>query len=342
MLNDTSYAYAKACGIIGKSFVGKRISSLAGLHNLNELDRLIFPGLYRELPGRELLADLERRIIQRTIQQIFSIVNVYRKPPEILIRLLKIYEYNGLKSCLHQIAAGKKELPALYNIGRFQTINFEAFPDLAVMLKNTEYETILSDELNQIKSGIDTLLTIIETKLDIDYYFKLTEALDHLHTKDQKIIQKMLSEEISLHNCILALRLRTYYNKSGTGISKYFMDIKLPDNQNTHSLSFDACSSLEMPLDSYVSWQKWRWKNFLNPEDSSEHWTADPRYFQNKASLYISRMSLRNFRLSPLTTSSIYCFIKIKQFEEDLLTSIAEGLALGMESPDIFRLLEVS
>ena len=35
------------------------------------------------------------------------------------------------------------------------------------------------------------------------------------------------------------------------------------------------------------------------------------------------------------------CFIKLKQFEEDLLTSVAEGLGLGMSGRDVFSLLEV-
>ena len=40
---ERAFAYAKACGIIGKSFIGKRISALGKLHSLNELDRLVFP-----------------------------------------------------------------------------------------------------------------------------------------------------------------------------------------------------------------------------------------------------------------------------------------------------------
>jgi hypothetical protein len=39
--------------------------------------------------------------------------------------------------------------------------------------------------------------------------------------------------------------------------------------------------------------------------------------------------------------SSIYCFINLKHFEEDLLTSTAEGMGLGMTGADIFKLLEV-
>jgi vacuolar-type H+-ATPase subunit C/Vma6 len=43
----------------------------------------------------------------------------------------------------------------------------------------------------------------------------------------------------------------------------------------------------------------------------------------------------------PFSINSIFCYIKLKQFEEDLLTSITEGLGLGMAGKDVFNLLEV-
>jgi len=39
---------------------------------------------------------------------------------------------------------------------------------------------------------------------------------------------------------------------------------------------------------------------------------------------------------------SCFCFIKLKQFEEDLLTSYAEGLGMGMSGKDVLAMLELS
>jgi vacuolar-type H+-ATPase subunit C/Vma6 len=355
---ERAYAYTKACGIIGKSFVGKRVSALTGLRSLNELDRLVFPDLRRELPGRELLIDLESRIVKRTVRQILSVINAYVRPPELLIRQLRSYEYEDLKTCLHYLAGRTKALPALSDIGRFKTVHFEAFPDLTAMLTNTEFDFILSQDIKAIQSGKFNL-TALETELDLRYYTALKESLRHLWGEDRVFAERILAEEISLRNCIWALRLRTYFKKNAAETGKYLMDIKMcvglaeiPGDVREHknsvpsygkevALAAEAFESLDMPLDLRSAWRRWRWEQFLNPEKPGELWTAEPRYFQNAASGYLYQLALRCFHTMPFAVSTVFCFIKLKQFEEDLLTSIAEGLGLGMLGSDVFELLEV-
>jgi len=119
------------------------------------------------------------------------------------------------------------------------------------------------------------------------------------------------------------------------------MDIKIRGAKGP-SLAAEAVQSLDFPLDTRSSWRGWKWEKLLNREQASSHWTADPRHFQNAASGYMYKLAMRSFHRSPMSVSAVFCFIKIKQFEEDLLTSIAEGLALGLDSANVFRLLEVS
>jgi vacuolar-type H+-ATPase subunit C/Vma6 len=329
MLSDGPYAYAKACGIIGKSFVGKRAALLAGARTLNDLYRLIFPDYFREDTVNEssayLPSDMERRIEKRAVDQILKIVNSIANPPEILIRQLKAFEYTDLKTCLHNMAEGNNTLPNLYDIGRFRSINFKAFPDLGAMLTGTEYEFICSGITQP--ENMDTFR--IEVQLDIKYYLGLKKSLDELSGEDRTLARHILNEEISLRNCIWALRLRTYYDKKAPEITGYL----------THAE--EAKQSLELPLDTREDWRGWKWERFLNPEQSGENWELNPRYFQNAAFHYLNRLALLGFHRIPMSISSIFCFIKIKQYEEDLLTSIAEGLSMGMESQDLFRLLEV-
>jgi vacuolar-type H+-ATPase subunit C/Vma6 len=106
------------------------------------------------------------------------------------------------------------------------------------------------------------------------------------------------------------------------------------------SLAADAYDCLELSLETRAEWASWRWAQFLNPERGGQ-WQADPRYFQNAASGYLYRLARRNFRLHPFSLDTVFCFIKLKQFEEDILTSDAEGLGMGMSSRDVFGLLEV-
>ena len=359
---ERAYAYTRACGIIGKSFVGRRISPLAGLRSLSEFDRMVFPEVNRELPGRELLLDIEGRIIRRTVRQILAVIDSYEKPPELLIRQLRSYEYSDLKTCLNHLSGGIKTPPAVSDIGRFKTLRFDAYPDLEAMLGGTEFEFILSSDTLDLKKlrsgGFDT--TAVEAELDLRYYTLLLRSLRRLSAADRVFAGRILAEEISLRNCVWALRLRTYFKKTAEETASRLMNLKtrygraaIPGSIHTRtkmthngagaggeiSLAAEALESLELPLDSRGAWQGWRWERFLNPHREGEVWTAAPRFFQNAASEYLYRLSYQCFRRVPFSASASFCYIKLKQFEEDLLTSVVEGLGLGMPGNDVIELL---
>jgi len=348
MREDSGYAYAKAGWIIGKSWLGDRITALSSLHTLSGLDRLIFPDDYHELPGRELLPSLEKRINRRAVRQILSVVNSFPRPPKLLIRMIKGFEYSGLKECLAHISGGKSDLPPVSDIGRFNTIRYNAYPDVAAMIKKTEFENLLSGDIKSIKPGMD--LTAIDAKLDRRFYQGLIESLSQLEADDCEAASRVIADEISLRNCFWALRLRTYYQKNEIETAKYFLDFKMPGSlrRGKTSLSHEAKVSLDFPLDFRQNWNGWKWERFLNQDwqqrssDTALHWKVDPRYFQNSASQYLYHLSYHGFHSSPMSVSAIFCFIKLKQFEEDLLTSVAEGLALGIDSSSVFKLLAIT
>jgi vacuolar-type H+-ATPase subunit C/Vma6 len=220
------------------------------------------------------------------------------------------------------------------------------------MLDGTEFEFILEKDLKAMKSA-DFDFTPLEAELDLHYYTLLLQSLSRLSSADSVLVRRILADEISLRNCVWALRLRTYFKKKPDETAKYLMDQKMfcdfteipgaiqPKNSGGEtSLAAEAHTSLEFSLDTRSDWKNWRWERLLNPEKAGEHWTADPRFFQNAASHYVYRLSSRCFRLMPFSINSIFCYIKLKQFEEDLLTSVTEGLGLGMAGKDVFDLLE--
>ncbi|MDR2923504.1 MAG: V-type ATPase subunit [Treponema sp.] len=354
---ERAYAYAKACGIIGKSFVGKRISALGKLNALNEFGRLVFPEAAYELPGRELLVELERRLLQRTIRHILAVIDSYSNPPELLVRQLRSCEYADLKTCLRHIAADKPIPATLCDIGKYGTVRFKAYPDLKAMIGGTEFEFILSKDLKAANFDINSL----EAEIDLQYYTLLMKSLQRLPAEDRLFAQRILAEEISLRNCVWALRLRTYFEKTSEETEKYLMNLEIPEcppaeipgdinsrfssqrdaDSGRISLAQEAFESLYFPLDARSAWKGWRWESLLNPEEGREAWTANPRFFQNAASRYIYRLSMRCFRRLPFSVNAEFCYIKLKHFEEDLLTSVAEGLGLGMGGNDVFNLLEV-
>jgi vacuolar-type H+-ATPase subunit C/Vma6 len=337
---ERAYVYAKACGIVGKSFLGKRISRLEGLTRLSELDRLVFPRTNRDLPERELLVDLEKRIIGRSVRQILAIVDSFSRPPELILRLVRSYEYGDIKSVLSAVGGQNPGIPAkppfFTDLGRFGTVNFSAYPDLNAMLTGTEFEFLLKEKLDSVTEGAASDLQI---KLDQQYYTSLWESIRILPKNDSRCIENIIAEEISLKNAVWALRLRTYYRMSAEEVRSRL--VSTPRARDRRSLAEDAAASLSMALDNYADWEKWKRVEFLNPPRPGEAWTADPRYFQNAASEYLYRLARSCFRRRPLSIDTSSCFIKLKQFEEDVLTSVAEGLGMGIPARDIFALLEL-
>jgi vacuolar-type H+-ATPase subunit C/Vma6 len=345
---ERAYAFAKACGIIGKSFTGKGISRLGAVNRLTELDRLVFPQAIRDLPERELLADLEERIAGRAVHQIIALVRAFKNPPELLLRLARAYEYGDVKSALSAIAGGEAKRPKFTDLGELGTVRFEAFPDLAAMVKDTEFAFLLKEDIRADKDGI-----ILQTRLDHQYYTLLWNSLFALPEKDRTAIKKILAEEISLRNDSWALRLRTYYGLPPEEIKTILIPIRpgekyVPQGNSAprkgsdnRTLADDALASLSMALDNRPDWEKWPRVKFLNPERPDGSWKVDPRYFQNGASQHLHHLARHFFRQHPFSMDTVSCFIKLQQFEEDLLTSVAEGLGLGLSARDVFAILEV-
>ena len=305
-MGELVYAYAKACGIIGKSFVGKRIKKLDALSRLSELDRMLFPASGQDLPEKELLVDLEKRIIGRSINSIITIINCFSKAPGFLIFLLRRYEYEDIKKALD------------------------------VNIEGTDFAFLPEDEsfLNQEQGD-----SIPPMHLDQHYYNSLWESLSRLPGKDRYAAGKILSEEISLKNSCWALRLRTYYNMKADEIKSYLIDLPVAPKRKKRSLAEEAVQCLDFPLDDFDAWSSWRWKKFLNSPAGKDKWQADPRHFQNASSRYLFQLAYRLFRINPFSLDSVFCFIKLKQFEEDLLVSYAEALGMGFSGREIISLL---
>jgi vacuolar-type H+-ATPase subunit C/Vma6 len=331
---ERAYAYAKACGIIGKSFIGRRMAGLSAVSRLSELDRLVFPGSSRDLPEKELLFDLEGRIISRAVKSITAIVDCFSKPPEFLSLLVRSYEYADLKTALS--APGETKKPAFTDLGRFNTVRFDLWPDIPAMIRGSEFEFLL-DKDGSVKKEADGIS--LQTQLDRHYYERLWKSLVSLPQKDRAAAETILSDEISLRNSGWVLRLRSYYEMPPEELKAHLIDIRAT-RAGKGSLAADAYACLEFSLENRAEWSSWRWARFLNPERGGQ-WRADPRYFQNAASGYLYRLARKHFRVHPFSLDTVFCFIKLKQFEEDILTSNAEGLGMGMSSRDVFGLLEV-
>jgi vacuolar-type H+-ATPase subunit C/Vma6 len=323
---ERAYIYAKICGIIGKSFIGKRVSALSGINRLAELDRIVFPNMNRDLPERELLPDLERRIAEKTIQEIINIIECFKQPPEFLVLLVRAYEYADMKAVLSALGDRETKSPSWTDIGEFRTVSFEAYPNMEKMLKGTAFEFLLREDMTDVVS--------LQMKLDRHYYAAIWNALLKLPKSDRRNIEKIIGDEINLRNAAWILRLRTYYDMKPEKIRKMLIFIEGKKN-----FIDDSLESLNFALDVRSEWAKWKWAAFVNEEKTGNYWKIDPRYFQNQASAFLYKSAYRSLRTRPFTLDSVFCFIRLKQSEEDVLTSIAEGFGFNMTAYESLNLL---
>lgn len=328
---EQAYAWAKASGIVGSSYLARRLPSLLALNRPSDLDRLLFPAAPLQLPERELSAVLQRRIAERSAARTLSIVDCFSAPAAPLVLLLRAYEYADLKGALAALISGGRTAPPHVDLGRYGQLRWEAYPDFSHMAAGTDFSWI-------VPPASDAELVDVESELDKRYYAALWNAVRRLPGRDRFGLEPLVAEEISLKNVVWSLRLRAYYGLSGTDLDGRLLDIR----RGTASLAADARASADFALDRRADWQKWRRRALLNVESGGASWRVDPRAVQNAASRRLYAFSRRVFRSYPFSVASIAAFVRLMQFEEDILTSVAEGLALGLSAKEVMTVLEVS
>lgn len=328
---EQAYAWAKASGILGASYLGPRIDGLTSLSRPADLDRLLFPDSPLQLPSRELSTALQRRIADRSASRAVVLVSSFSAPPPPLVRVLRAYEYSDLKSALAAAAGSEREAPSHVNLRGFGRVRWEAYPDLKRMTGRSEFSWI-------VPPADDQALLAVETELDKRYYASLWEEVQRLDRGSREGLENLIAEEISLKNVVWSLRLRTYYGIEGEDLDRRLLVLR----RGSRSLAADARSCRAFALDRREDWLKWRRFPLLNREVPGAPWRVDPRAVQNAASRSLYAAARRVFRGYPFSIASIAAFIKLLQFEEDLLTSVAEGLSLGLSSREVLSALEVS
>ena len=330
---DRAYIYAKACGIVGKSFIGNRIRRLQDINRLSELDRLIFPQDFVELPEKELLVAFEKKVIARTTHQINLLLKTQQIVPRFIELIVRSYEYADVKLILSAIRDKEPQLPLHADLGRFGTVHYEKYPDIKGLFSGTDFEWLIK-RYGESQSE----LLKLQIELDQHYYAMLWNELLKVSVKDTKYIREIIAEEIVLKNILWALRLSYYYHFEKKDIEPMLLNL----SDGKHALSQAARDCLELPFDQFSAWAGFKYAFLINPEEPGTFWRLDVPHVQRKAALLLYRKARIYFRRSPFSLNTTACFIKLKQFEEDLLISLAEGVSLGLSGRDVLSMLEVS
>jgi vacuolar-type H+-ATPase subunit C/Vma6 len=172
------------------------------------------------------------------------------------------------------------------------------------------------------------------------YYFLLWDELNKIPLSDRELITAIIADEIRLKNAVWALRLRVFYAMDIERIKTFLIDIK-PEKKGL-PLCDDAVRSLSLDIEEEAQWYTWRLWKFVNKPVSGQYWKIAPRFFQNKASLHLYRLAQKSFHSRPFSLDTSCCFIKLKQFEREILSSVAEAARLGFSGADALATLGLS
>ena len=93
----SAYVYAKASGILGKSFVGSRSENLFNAQSLSELWEMVFNSPVPSVPEVLLANKIENEASRKFIHDYLKLLEVYSNPDRFLVSLLERIEVENLK-----------------------------------------------------------------------------------------------------------------------------------------------------------------------------------------------------------------------------------------------------
>ena len=89
----SSFVYAKASGLLAKSFVGDNSSKLFSVRSLRELYSLLFVDETPGIPEVLLAKEIEQKAESKVISQYKNLISAFDNPSPILSEILSFYEY---------------------------------------------------------------------------------------------------------------------------------------------------------------------------------------------------------------------------------------------------------
>lgn len=338
-----AFVYAKSCGILAKSLLwGRRaeLTAAAGLETLAALTNCT--GKTPDALEKEFRAHAEKQ----TLDLLKALSAPNDGAPRLPAALWRKQEAADLSRVLTALSVGEAECPVNGSLEHFipcaksgeAAVYFPAYPDLRSMLNNTPYMALIPALTAAVeKSFLSENYIHFQSEVNKAYWNYFFRVLRETPRRECILLTKMIYDEIAMQNTAWALRLRIYYGMDAAAIEAFFVE---PPNV-PQPLARAARQSLRLAADHRGEWAGWKYAAFLNPEKSGGAWQLDPRYFQNKAALYLFRKAYSAFHRCPFTLDSAACFIYIKQMETQILTGIAEGLALGIAPAEILRMFEM-
>lgn len=319
----SAFVYAKASGMLARSYVGKNADKLFEAKSLSDLWKLIFNTEVPLVPETLLADALEKAAEKKFVDDFIGLVSCYDNPDPIYLALIRMYEYSNLKECASALFLGETEKPALVDISPYSRLNFNAWPKIDEITFGTIFDWYNEVPTRKTQSEVDR-------KLDIQYTRELWKSVQEIPFNEREPVKSLIREELVLQNIIWALRLKVFYNMQDDDIIPWLAsenEVATKDDV----LAGPAIEILDKSIDSYSEWENWQYSEYLNPHEEGTFWKVDPCWFQHALNIKITKKAKKMFHQNPFSTAVLVAWFKIKHFELNCIRTAAEGLRMSVD-----------
>lgn len=320
----SAYVYAKACGILARSFTGERAAKLFSVHSLSELWALIFKTEVPSVPEMLLAKRIEQAASEKFISDYKNLLSMYDNPDDVLIMLLQYFDYSNLKSLGAAAAMKQKERPFLRDITPYNILNYKAWPSIQKMTERTKLSWY-----NKEPTVFEQQL--LDTRIDKQFVEDLWRATEKLPASSRKPVEDLILKKYSVRNMIWVLRLRVFYKMQKDEIAQRLAFINPQDKKND-VLAKDAFEILDKNIERYEDWANWKYARFLNPHEEGSIWCVDPAWVEESAQKELISTATHKFHRYPFTATVLLCWFYIKLSELDYIRAATEALRLNVDA----------
>ncbi|MCR5725576.1 MAG: V-type ATPase subunit [Treponema sp.] len=313
--------------MLAKSFVGPRASQLFAAKSLEELWGLLFSGEMPALPETLLARLIEQNAEKAFIRDYSSLLSSFSKPDDVLVALLRFFDYDNLKEIGAALCYNERTPPVYADIGSYSMLNYKAWPNLERMTEGSpvSWYTKVPKPSEQ---------TLMDTKLDAQYVHELWASVQKLPAYEREPVADLIQTEIAFNNIIWALRLKVFYFLSPEEISSRLVFAN-PSDGRRDVFAGAALKILEKNTDSWEDWKDWKYADALNPHEEGVIWELDPSYVELSLRRMLNAKALHAFHKHPFTAMVLVSWYKIKLHELDCIRTVAEGLRLNAEPAQV-------
>ncbi|MDD5930033.1 MAG: V-type ATPase subunit [Spirochaetales bacterium] len=317
-----SFIYAKASGILGKSFIGNKAQILFEQKSLEDFWNLLFKTPVPLVPEVLLAQQIEKTAFTRFLDQYKYFISLYDNPSSVLIDQLYVYEIENLKEAADSLCNGQTVPPVFVDLGKLSKLNLTAWPDIAKITANSDFSWY--NHVPEIHEQQQ-----MDFRLDLQLIRHLWKSVNSEKGEDRDVLLEMYKEEYIIKNIVWALRLKIYYKMSKDDIIRNLLYVT--DSQNLQDpIASMAIKILDYPLDNYEVWQNWKFSELVNPNVEGGLWQIDPSWIEQLNRTKLNKMALRIFHQYPMSVCALIGWYKIKKYELHCIKTAVESLRLNI------------